>query len=226
MKFFIRNFLIGGVIGIIGAVLILTIADGITINQFVIFYSLVVIIAILIIISMIFMFQIKSAMKEDVSGDEQDELDRTLYIKSSDMLMISNIIVFLSIVLISMTIIKSFPLAYIVSAILLTFVSIALQYYQLSQYKKMYPERKMPSANDPEYTDKLIDIADEGERFVILQGMMKAFNMFTTLLLLAIIFSTFYSMFSDHQQIFSIVLMGVILIISHCVYYVTIRKKA
>ena len=226
MKFIINNFLIGGVIGFFSAMFILMMMNDITIRPVIVFNGLAVIIAILIGISMIFISQIMSGIKQDVSGEEEDELDRKLYIKSSDTGMLINSAIIFSIILLSMSIIESLQLMYTVIAILLILAAVTLQYYQSSLYKKMYPERDMPSVNDPDYEEKLVNIADEGERFVILQGMMKAYNMYTLLLILAIIISTIYSLFSEHQQMFSIVLMGLILIVSNGAYFITIRKKA
>lgn len=226
MKYIIKNFLIGGVIGFFVAMFILMMMNDMTIHPVAVFNGLAVIIVILIGISLIFILQIMSGIKQDVSGEEEDELDRKLYIKSSDTGMLINSTIIFSIILLSMSIIESLQLMNTVIAILLIFAAVILQYYQSSLYMKMYPERDMPSMNDPDYAEKLVNIADDGERFVILQGMMKAYNMYTLLLIVAIIISTIYSLFSEEQQMFSIVLMGLILIVSNGAYFITIRKKA
>lgn len=226
MKYIIKNFLIGGVIGFFVAMFILMMMNDMTIHPVAVFNGLAVIIVILIGISLIFILQIMSGIKQDVSGEEEDELDRKLYIKSSDTGMLINSTIIFSIILLSMSIIESLQLMNTVIAILLIFAAVILQYYQSSLYMKMYPERDMPSMNDPDYAEKLVNIADDGERFVILQGMMKAYNMYTLLLIVAIIISTIYSLFSEEHQMFSIVLMGLILIVSNGAYFITIRKKA
>lgn len=226
MKYIIKNFLIGGVIGFFVAMFILMMMNDMTIHPVAVFNGLAVIIVILIGISLIFILQIMSGIKQDVSGEEEDELDRKLYIKSSDTGMLINSTIIFSVILLSMSIIESLQLMNTVIAILLIFAAVILQYYQSSLYMKMYPERDMPSMNDSDYAEKLVNIADDGERFVILQGMMKAYNMYTLLLIVAIIISTIYSLFSEEHQMFSIVLMGLILIVSNGAYFITIRKKA
>lgn len=226
MKNMMKQFIIGGIAGFFGAIFTLMIINDITINQTYIFIGLAALITLFILFSIISTFQIKAAVKKEVTGDEEDELDRKLYVKSSDVGMVINSAIVLTVILISMTVVKQMHYAFVLLSILLAVISIGLQYYQAALFKQMYPERDMPSINDPDYAEKLVNIADEGERFVMLQGMMKAFNMYTLLLILGIIFSTIYSVFSADGQMFSITLMGLILIISNTVYFLTIRKKA
>lgn len=226
MKQLLKQFLFGGVIGFFGAFFMIMTMNGVEMNRLYIFFGLAIIIGLCMIVSMSFIVQIRKGMKQEVSGEEEDDLDRYLYLKSSDLGLLSNTMIALSILLICMGIMEQFHYGLVLTAIILAGVAGAIQYYQSALFKKMYPERDMPSMNDPEYAKKLVNIADEGERFVMLQGMMKAFNMYTMLLIFAIICSTVYSLFSPNQQMFSVVLMVLILIISNGAYFLTIRKKA
>jgi len=226
MKQLLKQFLFGGVIGFFGAIFILMIINDIEINRLYIFISLAIIISLCLIVSVFFIRQIRTGMKREVSGEEEDALDRHLYIKSSDVGLLSNTMIGLGVLMISLAIMEGLHYGLVLIAIILAGIAVAIQYYQSALFKKMYPEREMPSMNDPDYAKKLVNIADEGERFVMLQGMMKAFNMYTMLLIFAIIFSTVYSLFSPNQQMFSVVLMVFILIISNGAYFLTIRKKA
>lgn len=42
--------------------------------------------------------------------------------------------------------------------------------------KYVYPYREIPSYNDKQYTKKMFEMSDEGERHIMLQGLYSAFN--------------------------------------------------
>jgi len=62
--------------------------------------------------------------------------------------------------------------------------------------------------NRQEYEEKLLAISDEGEKHVMLIGFYKSYNLMSVALLIAIVLTTFYSISTDHSQLFSIKVMS------------------
>lgn len=89
----------------------------------------------------------------------------------------------------------------------------------------LYPDREMPQISDSKYAEKLIDLADEGERYIIMQGLYKAHNLLNVVLVFTIVAATIYSISTETSQTFSIVLMTLVLLIVNGRYSLYIRDK-
>lgn len=70
-----------------------------------------------------------------------------------------------------------------------------------------------------------LEVSDEGERHVMLIGFYKSYNLMNFVLFIAIVLSTFYSITTNHSQLFSIILIGIVLIIVNGKYCFSVRNK-
>jgi len=67
---------------------------------------------------------------------------------------------------------------------------------------------------------------DDGEKHVALQGLYQAFNLFNLTIIAAIIFTTVYSLGENNSsQIFSIIVMCLILLFVNGRYLTVVRNK-
>jgi len=89
----------------------------------------------------------------------------------------------------------------------------------------VYPERNMiPSTSKPD-AESVLNIADDGEKHVILDGLFKSQNLLNFGLIFAIALSVTYSIISDDTQIFSIILMSAVLLAVNVKYQLVVRNK-
>src|SRR5690606_13746947 len=101
------------------------------------------------------------------------------------------------------------------SGVALIFLALMFQLFVSILLQKVYPDRELPNVSESNYAEKLLAVSDDGERFVMLQGLYKSFNLFNLLIIFAIIGAIIYSLYSDHSQIFSIVLMCFVLFLTN-----------
>ena len=83
----------------------------------------------------------------------------------------------------------------------------------------------MPKVSGKNYADKVLAISDEGERHVMLIGLYKSYYFVTFALVIAIILTTLYSVSSGNSQLFSIIIMSIVLLLTHGRYGLAIRNK-
>ena len=69
----------------------------------------------------------------------------------------------------------------------------------------------------------VLPLMDEGEKFVMYEGMMKAYQVMSQLLLLSIILTIMYGAWTNTTQLFPILLMSFIYLIGHGAYQKTYR---
>ena len=226
MKFF-KQFVIGGVIGIfIAAVALL--APIINFTEIVdsVIIGLLVVILLLWFVGFVFLQKTKQLSKLEVDGEEEDELEAEKYTASADYMLLFQSSTVIGLFVTSIAIINGDSIILTSLGLLSIILSYIIIVYSLNVANKLDNERDMPNAMDPEYQDKLFELADEGEKHVILQGLYKTYNLFNIVIVLGIVAATMYSLFVEQSQIFSIAVMCLVLLIVNGKYYVTIRKKA
>lgn len=175
--------------------------------------------------SLQFRTQIKLLSKQTFAGEEEDRVDELKNKKFSDFTYFTAAGATISLFIICMVLIMDLPNAILIAALVGLIVSIILSFSNTSLMKLVYPDREMPSTSDPDYAEKLINMSDEGERHIILHGLYKAFNSANFYMVGAIILALFYSIASGSNQIFSIALMTIILLIINGKYILSIRNK-
>ncbi|WP_353056562.1 DUF3169 family protein [Solibacillus isronensis] len=91
--------------------------------------------------------------------------------------------------------------------------------------KYVYPYREIPSYNDKQYTKKMFEMSDEGERHIMLQGLYSAFNLENILLLCSLLLGMFCSVASGESQLFAILIIAIILITVNTQYMLKVRNR-
>lgn len=179
----------------------------------------------LIIFSLYGFVKIKSEAKRHVTGDEEDERDAYLYKRYSDIMLAASIAMYFSILMLALVAVTDQHNAIIFISFALLLVSISLNILYSGLVSVIYPDRNLPSLNDKQYAKKLLEVSDEGERHVMLHGMYRAYSNLNALLLLSLFLFIGYSVISGVSQLFSIVIIVLILVITNTQYMLTIRNK-
>lgn len=113
----------------------------------------------------------------------------------------------------------------VVLTIALLFVSMFMNFQASALANIIYPEKNLPEISDKKYSEKLFAASDEGEIFIMAKALYRSWTLTTTMLFFALIFMIFYSFVTSESQIFSIVIIGLIMIINQLKYAYEIRDK-
>lgn len=225
MKVF-GQMLIGAVVGFFGMYILLSSEN----NAFLLPATAITMVLIIIsligtMVSLIMIVQIKKRSKEQVVGEAEDERDRLLYTKFSDATMAASIGMILGVSSISVSVITDQEMWMIISAGVVLIINMIVYPFVTATIKYVYPDREMPPSGDKEYGKKLLAMADEGERHIMLEGLYKVFFSINALLPMAIILLMFYSVATGDSQLFGVIVITLIFIFVNTRYLFSIRNK-
>ncbi|MBD3109861.1 DUF3169 family protein [Bacillus sp. AGMB 02131] len=189
-------------------------------------YFLLGLFIILILYSFVLVFQFKSIESKNAQGEEEDEKDALLNKKYCDLSLTYSASLIISIINLSIVLIKVENLVLLIANFICFISAIIFQKFSHSLFIKLNPKRNIPKISDKNYEKKLLDIMDDGEEQVMLGGLYKAFNFLNTGIFLAICLAVAYSLIAKESQMFSILLLCSLLLLSNVIYMVTIRQKA
>lgn len=187
--------------------------------------GILLIVLILLVSSLVLSRQIKLLNGKDVYGEEEDEVEAFMYKKFADYSFLVSTSMNLSVLALCISVITIQNLFLSVMALAAIIISYALTLFMARIAKWVYPERNLPSISEKNYSEKILEASDEGERHILLIGLYKTHNFISIALIVGIILATFYSVLSEHSQIFSIVVMSMVLIIAQGKYLFSIRNK-
>ncbi len=193
--------------------------------SFQIMILLLVISSSLIIFNAVTCVNIIKKSKRQVTGDEEDELAELQNKRYGDGMLAANIAMYTSIGMLALVGITDQPNAFIFISLGLVLVSLSMMFITAELAKVVDPNRDYPSVNDKEYADKLMEMSDDGERHIMLQGLYKAFTSINMLLFFAVLALIAYSVISGVSQLVGIFLILLILIFTNAQYMLSIRKK-
>ncbi|WP_342496669.1 DUF3169 family protein [Bacillus sp. FSL K6-3149] len=183
----------------------------------------------LTIVLIVYCFSGISRMKKrvslSVSGDEEDELEAKQYRTFTDSTLSNTVSTILSIIATGMAIVTEQPIWLILVNVALFIVTIISSYVAISVLQLVYPNRNLPSPSDKDYSKKLLAISDEGEKHVMLGGLFHTYQMMNILLTSAMFILIVYSLGANHSQLFSIIVIGLVLIILNANYMFRIRNR-
>ena len=89
----------------------------------------------------------------------------------------------------------------------------------------MYPERNLPNPSDKDYADKLFEASDDGEIHVMAKGLYRSTQLTMTLLFISMVAMILYSIITEDSQVFSIIIIGLIMIINQVKYAKEIKER-
>lgn len=183
---------------------------------------------VIVFISWIYNFfvatHINKLINNDLEGDAEDEADDKLSKKFYDYSFSMNVGAIISILALSFAMIE-LNLILIAIGIITTIASYAMSSYMMDLMKKAYPERNLPDHSDKDYSKKLLEISDEGERHLILEGLYKVYHFANVAFLFSIIGIAVYTVVTGDSQLFSMIVISIILIIMNGMYALSIRNK-
>lgn len=222
----LKQLLVGGAIGFI---VTFTVLKGFTFDfskyADTVVLSLFVIIVILLGLSLLLYRQISNLNNTAYEGDEEDEVDVKKYKKFTDYSLFIHSSLTLSLLALTISIIVTKSTVFIILSISALIVCNLFMTFMHHLMKLVYPDRNLPSLSAPNYTEKLLEVADEGEKHVILNGLYKSYSLLSIALVVAIAVATFYSISTDNSQLFSIIAMCIVLLIVNGKYLLAIRNK-
>jgi len=191
----------------------------------VIVIALIAMILILLGVSFKLYWEVKKLHNTEVMGDEEDEVDLLIYKKFADYSFFVQSSIVLSVLVLCTTVITSQSIFLTIISIVTIILSYMFTIFMTNLIQLVYPERNIPKISDSKYEEKLLEISDEGEKHVMLIGFYKSYSLMNVVLLIGIVLSTFYSISTDHSQLFSIIVMSSVLIIVNGKYCFSIRNK-
>lgn len=186
---------------------------------------LVAITVVLLIFTIISTVQMKKKATLILSGDEEDQRDVWQYKRFSDVSLCATTALVLSIVAVATSIITVQPTWLLLLSGIAVLASTFFSVTGSALIQTIYPERELPSPAEKNYAKKLLAASDEGEKFVMLQGLYKTFSTTNMLLIFSLFLLIIYSVGTGDSQLFSIFVIGLILIGANTQYLFTIRNK-
>ncbi|WP_339206399.1 DUF3169 family protein [Bacillus sp. FSL W8-1143] len=223
----VYKLLSGALLGFLGAYCLLAAEFEMTLLD--VAFEATLVISGLTIILIVYCFSGISRMKKrvslSVSGDEEDELEVKQYRTFTDSTLANTVSTILSIIATGMAIVTEQPIWLILVNVALFIVTIISSYVAISVLQLVYPNRNLPSPSDKDYSKKLLAISDEGEKHVMLGGLFHTYQMMNILLTSAMFILIVYSLGANHSQLFSIIVIGLVLIILNANYMFRIRNR-
>ncbi|MCY1118546.1 DUF3169 family protein [Bacillus safensis] len=223
----VYKMLLGALLGFLGTYCLLAAEFEMTLLD--VAFEATLVISGLTILLIIYCFSGISLMKKrvslSVSGDEEDELEAKQYRTFTDLTLANTVSTIFSIVAIGIAIVTEQPIWLILVNAALFIVTIISSYAAVSVLKLVYPNRNLPSPSDKDYSKKLLAISDEGEKHVMLGGLFHTYQMMNILLTGAMFILIVYSLGANHSQLFSIIVIGLVLIILNANYMFRIRNR-
>ncbi|WP_025783448.1 DUF3169 family protein [Sporosarcina sp. D27] len=162
---------------------------------------------------------------DNLSEDEEDEMDIWLYKKFSDTNLLVITTVVIGIVSTAISLITNQPTWLELASTVSVMIAFALSIGVSSMINRFYPDRNLPSVSEKDYAKKLLAASDEGERHVMLEGLYRSYNMLNGTLIIGLFLLILYSIGTGVSQLFAIFVVSSVLLGSNAQYYLLIRKK-
>ena len=180
----------------------------------------------LTILTVVYIIIIKQKAKIIVTGEEEDRREEWLYKKYYELcfLTICGFVFALttSTFIVGTNYKYNTPLMLLISVLMLPSFLIPILSSKLE--KVVYKNREIPSPTDKDYMQKMVALADEGERYIAFEGLYKAFNWMNALLLISIFLLSIYWSATDDTQFLAILLIAIVMIIVNASYLLKVRK--
>ncbi|GMA53647.1 hypothetical protein GCM10025857_50040 [Alicyclobacillus contaminans] len=166
-----------------------------------------------------------SVAKDYLKYMDEDSYDKYRYNKHNEIQIYSIIGFVLSLVSLAIPLITYYNLPVILFSSTVYIMSLIFLIKTTRLVSKLYPERNLPQPSDKNYTDKLLLASDEGERHIMTTALYKTFSLTQVGIFVGILILIAYSMLTGESQIFSIIVLGLLMIVSNMKYYSEIKEK-
>lgn len=178
------------------------------------------------ILTVAYIIKIKQKAKMIVTGEEEDRREEWLYKKYYELYLLS-ISGFIFAFTTSTFIVGTdynynTPLMLLITTLM--FPSFFITFLSFKLEKVVYKNREIPSPTEKNYLKKMLDLADEGERYIAFKGLYTAFNWINILLVVSIFLLSVYWRVTGDTQFFAILLIAIVMIIGNASYLLKVRK--
>ena len=224
--------IIAALLGFISSYIVMSVFKHTSLSKFelslylnYIFTGLFVILTVLTLSYIVRYLQIRQLTRRPVSSDDEDAIDSQVNRYYADGMMMVQVSTLLSIGLASFSIIENhFGLHLLLSGLFFIISSFA-SYYYLNLMRYIYPNRDFPKYSETNYVKKLFAASDDGERHVMLEGLIRSQSSLQLLLMGVIVVLVIYSYETGQSQIFAISLLIIALIWSNAKYFLYVRNR-
>lgn len=188
-------------------------------------YIVLAILLILLVTSLLLIKKLKKVNAQKFVGEQEDLMEEFKYKKFADLNITANTSLILSILAVAISILMSNNSILQIGFILLFIASSVISIFGINLVRNIYPERNLPSVTSKDYEKELMESMDDGEKYVTLQGLYRAHQLFNLFMLISIILAVAFSFFSEQSQMFSIALMCLVMLAVNTSYLVVVRNK-
>ena len=230
MKSFLKIVLALGIGFLVGFLIIELLYGNVTALDFSNLYFWLSILLLLLSVGLIIFVCLTSNIllkknKQQAKNLNEDELDRFKYNTFNQLTAASTTALVMSLVALAIQILNAEIMWLIITSGVIFIITVILSIFVGGIINSLYPERNLPNPSDKDYADKLFEASDDGEIHVMAKGLYRSTQLTMTLLFISMVAMILYSIITEDSQVFSIIIIGLIMIINQVKYAKEIKER-
>lgn len=230
MKSFLKIVLALGIGFLVGFLIIELLYGNVTVLDFSNLYFWLSILLLLLSVGLIIFVCLTSNIllkknKQQAKNLNEDELDRFKYNTFNQLTAASTTALVMSLVALAIQILNAEIMWLIITSGVIFIITVILSIFVGGIINSLYPERNLPNPSDKDYADKLFEASDDGEIHVMAKGLYRSTQLTMTLLFISMVAMILYSIITEDSQVFSIIIIGLIMIINQVKYAKEIKER-
>lgn len=164
----------------------------------------------------------KSLMETDINDQQADDYEKLTSLKFMRTNTIYYIQILVSLITIFILALGNASNSYIVWAII-PFIITIIPSLMIGFFVRKYDSR-MPKQGEKQYTEKVLEIMDEGERHITLVSMYKVYHINISLLIIAALFLGLFSIISGINQTIGLFMLIILFCYNAFGYLLKVKK--
>lgn len=164
----------------------------------------------------------KSLMETDINDQQADDYEKLTSLKFMRTSTIYYIQILVSLITIFILALGNASNSYIVWAII-PFIITIIPSLMIGFFVRKYDSR-MPKQGEKQYTEKVLEIMDEGERHITLVSMYKVYHINISLLIIAALFLGLFSIISGINQTIGLFMLIILFCYNAFGYLLKVKK--
>ena len=230
MKSFLKIVLALGIGFLVGFLIIELLYGNVTALDFSNLYFWLSILLLLLSVGLIIFVCLTSNIllkknKQQAKNLNEDDLDRFKYNTFNQLTAASTTALVMSLVALAIQILNAEIMWLIITSGVIFIITVILSIFVGGIINSLYPERNLPNPSDKDYADKLFEASDDGEIHVMAKGLYRSTQLTMTLLFISMVAMILYSIITEDSQVFSIIIIGLIMIINQVKYAKEIKER-
>ena len=230
MKSFLKIVLALGIGFLVGFLIIELLYGNVTALDFSNLYFWLSILLLLLSVGLIIFVSLTSNIllkknKQQAKNLNEDDLDRFKYNTFNQLTAASTTALVMSLVALAIQILNAEIMWLIITSGVIFIITVILSIFVGGIINSLYPERNLPNPSDKDYADKLFEASDDGEIHVMAKGLYRSTQLTMTLLFISMVAMILYSIITEDSQVFSIIIIGLIMIINQVKYAKEIKER-